>query len=351
MIIHTNPFEVTCAARNVAVTESLESLTAVLRRVLEALDRQRVVVMRIRERGEAKSGSRAALDAMLNEIDAIVDSCRVNNVKFLDGRYSRMNCYASMWFRTGPGMHQRERLYIQTMTSRGLGLRVSSGWGDASGGYALQRLDKTRADIRAYISRLGFVSRFVPDPVATELAAHTIGRDIKRYQLGMLECADGNLETVAAVLARIRELARSAANTESSSEKQYCQVEVSALVDEIDRIASQASYNRYKFLLGNFSRVNCYASMWFMNSLNARGISRVYIQTMTAMGLGLKERTGRYTVVVSAIASSPDRDRIIGCVDGALRKVRTERDRLRAYITSFTRSARFNREISVTRGS
>jgi flagellin len=49
----------------------------------------------------------------------------------------------------------------------------------------------------------------------------------------------------------------------TQSDRQLIQVEVSALVNEVDRIASQAEFNKMKLLLGDFARINPRASMWF----------------------------------------------------------------------------------------
>ena len=66
------------------------------------------------------------------------------------------------------------------------------------------------------------------------------------------------------IIQRIRVLAIQSANgIYSNQDRQLIQVEVSALVDEVDRIASQAEFNRFKVLTGDFSKVNPKASMWF----------------------------------------------------------------------------------------
>ncbi len=49
----------------------------------------------------------------------------------------------------------------------------------------------------------------------------------------------------------------------TQSDRQLIQVEVSTLVNEVDRIASQAEFNKMKLLLGDFARINPRASMWF----------------------------------------------------------------------------------------
>nr|MBP7584721.1 hypothetical protein [Spirochaetota bacterium] len=293
MIIHTNPFEITEAIRRRTLSASFETLTATLRQVLEALDRQRAAVVRLRNHCASRSASQSVINSLVDEIDAVVDACRVNDKKLLDGSFSKINCRASMWFRTGLSMHQAERIYIQTMTSRSLSLSQNQPADrlESIANGALVKIDKAKADIQGYLSRAGFASRFIPDGREGEMAYHSIEVDIRREQIGFLQCASGNLEIIAAVLNRIKELARNAAQTSLSSEKQCLQVEVSALIDEIDRIASQASYNRYRFFNGDFSQRNPRASIWFLDSRSPDGVTRVFLGTMTTRGLGLRDYT------------------------------------------------------------
>ena len=85
----------------------------------------------------------------------------------------------------------------------------------------------------------------------------------------------------------------------TQGDRQLIQVEVSALVDEVDRIASQAEFNKFKLLLGDYARTNPKASMWFHMGANMHQRERVYIGTMTAEGLNLKERTGKFLANLS----------------------------------------------------
>jgi len=115
---------------------------------------------------------------------------------------------------------------------------------------------------------------------------------------------------------------------QTSSILQRIQVEVSALVDEIDRIASQAEFNKFKLLLGDFSRTNPKASMWFHLGANMHQRERVYIGTMTSQGLNLTEKTGKFLATLSTADSS---NRTIGIVDDALQKISKQRSDLGAY--------------------
>jgi len=75
--------------------------------------------------------------------------------------------------------------------------------------------------------------------------------------MSFVQTAEGYLEQSASILQRIRVLAVQSSNgIYSNEDRQLIQVEVSALVDEVDRIASQAEFNKFKLLLGDFARTN-----------------------------------------------------------------------------------------------
>ena len=101
--------------------------------------------------------------------------------------------------------------------------------------------------------------------------------------MSFVQTTEGYLSQTSAILQRIRVLGVQASNgIYSQDDRQLIQVEVSALVDEVDRIASQAEFNKFKLLLGEYSRTNPKASMWFHLGANSNQRERVYIGTMTA---------------------------------------------------------------------
>ncbi|MFW5808426.1 MAG: flagellin, partial [Spirochaetota bacterium] len=104
-----------------------------------------------------------------------------------------------------------------------------------------------------------------------------------------------------------------------------------------DRIASQAEFNKFKLLLGDFSRTNPKASMWFHLGANMHQRERVYIGTMTSEGLNLKEKTGEFL----ANLSTADRaNRTIGIIDDAIHKVNKQRADLGAYYNRLETAAK-----------
>jgi flagellin len=147
--------------------------------------------------------------------------------------------------------------------------------------------------------------------------------------MSFVQTTEGYLNQTSSILQRIRVLGVQSSNgIYSQQDRQLIQVEVSALVDEVDRIASQAEFNRFKLLLGEYSRINPKASMWFHMGANMHQRERVYIGTMTSEGLNLTDRTGRLLANVSTADNS---NRTIGLVDDALHKIAKQRADLGAY--------------------
>ena len=147
--------------------------------------------------------------------------------------------------------------------------------------------------------------------------------------MSFVQTTEGYLNQTTEILQRIRVLSVQSSNgIYTDQDRQLIQVEVSALVDEVDRIASQAEFNKFKLLQGEFSRTNPKASMWFHMGANMHQRERVYIGTMTAQGLGLKEKTGAF---IADLASADSANRTIGVVDDALHKISKQRSDLGAY--------------------
>lgn len=110
------------------------------------------------------------------------------------------------------------------------------------------------------------------------------------------------------------------------------QVEVSQLIDEIDRIASHAQFNGMNLLTGRFAREDgenlVTGSMWFHIGSNMDQRERVFIGTMTAKGLGVKQVGGDE---IMSLESPESANRSIGVLDAALKKVNKQRADLGAY--------------------
>ncbi len=147
--------------------------------------------------------------------------------------------------------------------------------------------------------------------------------------MSFVQTAEGYLDQTSSILQRIRVLAVQSSNgIYTQEDRQLIQVEVSALIDEVDRTASQAEFNKFKLLLGDFSRTNPKASMWFHMGANMHQRERVYIGTMTSQGLNLKEKTGRF---LANLSTADGANRTIGVIDDALHKIAKQRADLGAY--------------------
>ena len=110
------------------------------------------------------------------------------------------------------------------------------------------------------------------------------------------------------------------------------QVEVSALVAEVDRIASHAQFNGLNMLTGRFAKStgdnSVTASMWLHIGANMDQRAQVFIGTMTATALNLKAAG---TEEIISIRNPDDANRVIGTVDEALKKINKQRADLGAY--------------------
>lgn len=156
--------------------------------------------------------------------------------------------------------------------------------------------------------------------------------------MSFVQTAEGYLAQTASIIQRIRVLSIQSANgIYSNQDRQLIQVEVSALVDEVDRIASQAEFNRFKVLTGEFSRVNSKASMWFHLGANQNQRERVYIGTMTAQAFKLRDATGKVSVSLSSPGGA---NAAIGLMDNALQVLSKQRADLGAYYNRLDMTAR-----------
>ncbi len=155
--------------------------------------------------------------------------------------------------------------------------------------------------------------------------------------MSLIQTAEGYLHQVTDIVQRMRVLAVQSSNgIYTLEDRQYIQVEISELVDEIDRIASQAEFNKMNLLLGDFSRINPRSSMWFHMGPNMHQRERVFIQTMTAVGLGVRDFIGNPIVLSTAESAN----RSIGVFDEAIRAISKQRADLGAYYNRLEHAAR-----------
>jgi flagellin len=157
--------------------------------------------------------------------------------------------------------------------------------------------------------------------------------------ISFIQTAEGYLQESQNILQRIRELAVQSSNgIYSTEDRLMMQVEVSQLIDEVNRIASHAQFNGMNLLTGRFSRDTgtnfVTASMWLHIGANMDQRERLYIHTMTAQSFGLQSKIGFPNSATFISISTPDRSNIaIGIIDDALNMISKQRADLGAYQT------------------
>jgi flagellin len=153
--------------------------------------------------------------------------------------------------------------------------------------------------------------------------------------VSFIQATEGYLQNTQDILHRLRELAVQSANgIYSAEDRMQIQVEVSQLVDEVNRIASHAQFNGMNVLTGRFATDSATGQiMQFQVGANMDQSERVFIGTMTAQALGLENTQGEVGIIS---ISSPDlANRTIGRIDTALTAVNRQRADLGAYQNRF----------------
>jgi flagellin len=189
------------------------------------------------------------------------------------------------------------------------GMRINRAGDDASG---LAVSEKLRSQIRGL-----------------NQAERNIGNAVS-----FIQTTEGYLQESQDILHRIRELAVQSANgIYTPEDRMQIQVEVSQLVDEVNRIASHAQFNGMNMLTGRFARGATLNGVQFQVGANMDQRETAYIGTMTAGALGLE------TPEPIAITSPDSANRAIGMVDKALQSVSKQRADLGAYQNRFEMAA------------
>ena len=162
----------------------------------------------------------------------------------------------------------------------------------------------------------------------------------KNIQNGVsfIQTTEGYLQETTDILQRVRELAVQSANgIYSDEDRMQIQVEVSQLVAEVDRIASQAQFNGMNMLTGRFAQEGD-SVMQFQIGANVDQNTRVFIGTMTATSLGLKGAQGGDEQI--SISSPDEANLTLATIDEALKNVTKQRADLGAYQNRFEMAAK-----------
>jgi flagellin len=156
--------------------------------------------------------------------------------------------------------------------------------------------------------------------------------------ISFIQTSEGYLSETQDILHRMRELAVQGANgVYTSEDRMQIQVEVSQLVDEINRIASHAQFNGMNILTGRFAK-NGPSAMQLQVGANIDQSKQIFIGTMTAEALGLKG--GQGTTDMLTIEDPAKANQAIGKLDSALKMVSKQRADLGAYQNRFETAAK-----------
>ena len=151
--------------------------------------------------------------------------------------------------------------------------------------------------------------------------------------ISFIQTTEGFLQSTTDIVQRIRELAVQSSNgIYTDEDRMQIQVEVSQLIAEVDRIASQAQFNGMTMLTGRFAKPTgentVTASMWLHIGANMDQRTQVFIGTMTAKALNLRNIGDEQ---IMTLGTPDDANRAIGTLDEALKKLNKQRADLGAY--------------------
>jgi flagellin len=163
--------------------------------------------------------------------------------------------------------------------------------------FANRQLYNTNLELSRSIEKLSSgvrINRASDDPAGLAISEKMRSQIRGLYQAGrnsedaisFIQTAEGALQEVHSILHRIRELAIQSANgIYTTEDRAQMEVEVSQLLQEIDRISTSTEFNKFKILNG--SRV----SIQFHIGANADQSVKMMVGTMNTQSLGIKALT------------------------------------------------------------
>ncbi|WDC83266.1 flagellin [Caloramator sp. mosi_1] len=182
----------------------------------------------------------------------------------------------------------------KSMEKLSSGLRINRAGDDAAG---LSISEKMRGQIRG----LQQASRNAQDGIS------------------MIQTGEGALQETHAILQRMRELAVQAANdTNVTADRDAIKEELTALTNEIDKIAQQTEFNTQNLFSAASTTVKLQVGA------NKDQVVSITFSQMTASALSVSS-------VASCVASSADATATIKTINDAIEKVSTERAKLGAF--------------------
>jgi flagellin len=138
--------------------------------------------------------------------------------------------------------------------------------------------------------------------------------------ISLIQTAEGYLQETQDIVQRLRELAVQSSNgIYLQEDREQIQVEVSQLVDEINRIASHAQFNGKNLINGNFALEGGNEALFFHIGANMDQREQVFINDMSATAL-FAETQGAV-----ALSDADSANSAIGSIDNALKLISKQR--------------------------
>jgi len=168
----------------------------------------------------------------------------------------------------------------------------------------------------------------VSEKMRTQISGLVQAEKNAQNGLSFIQVAEGSFQQINSMMQRLRVLAVQSANgIYSNSDRSQIQVEVSQLIDEVDRIATSAQFNSMKMLTGRYAKNSKSSSMFFHVGPGSYQRIRVYIATVGAKAFNLMDATGNKR----SISTVGDANSMIGYIDEALERLNRQRADLGAY--------------------
>ncbi len=192
----------------------------------------------------------------------------------------------------------------KTLEKLSSGLRINRAADDAAG---LAISEKMRAQVRG------------------------LNQAIRNAQDGisLIQTAEGALNETHAILQRMRELAvQAATDTNKDEDRTLLQEEVTALLAEVDRIATDTEFNAQVLLKGTFSAAA--AALKIHVGANSGQAIKINIGNMQATAIGKVEGATISSLASVNIGTQGGADTAITTIDKAIEDVATERAKMGA---------------------
>ncbi|GHV15985.1 flagellin [Spirochaetia bacterium] len=215
--------------------------------------------------------------------------------------------------------------------------------------YANRNLGVTQGDVSKSIERLSSgqrINRAGDDASGLAVSEKMRGqiRGLNQAErniqngVSFIQTTEGYLQETQDILHRLRELSVQSANgIYTDEDRMQIQVEVSQLVDEVNRIASHAQFNGMNLLTGAFAQNSAVNRvMQLQVGANMDQNETIFIGTMTAQALGLATQAGETGVPIS---TPEEANQAIGTIDSALKQLSKQRADLGAYQNRFEMAA------------